>query len=1058
MNKRLPGAALLFCLFLLASSLYGDTAAVKNSGFEQAGDKNLPLNWSAVQPADGADVECTAAHAHTGQQALRISHSSWNQSYVESDDIDLHTGHLYRLSFWVKTAGAVSYPTDRYPTSVPVAATMASFPFTNHSPAAGATKDWQKIETLFFATKSKDRIRLHLGLNGSAKGNVWFDDVSLQEVEDISEYIPSETVTWCDKGFRYDDRGWIFVHIEGTPYKRGFQYGYLVADEMTEYINKLGIQQYEEHPSRGWSGMRFQADALMLRKYDPEYLEEMQGIADGANRAGASIFGRDLDLVDIVTLNSSIDLGQARGGISREGHALSGKSFLAAEDELDIPCRQHKCSGFLANKSATKSGGIVFGQIFMWSGYTGPHWNVILDVVPSSGNRLVYETYPGGIHSGADFYINSKGIMIGETTVSQTPFDAAGTPQSNRIRKAAQYAGSIDDVVKILSKHNNGMYTNDWLIGDAKTDEIAIFLLGTRKSKLWRSSKKDFPGGLTDFYWSNNNNKDLEVRKEYIYNSNNAPYDLAFSPWNRDVQFVNFYRKNKGNIDQVAGVNLWASSPINRPHACDGKITTSEMAKNLMFLAHSGKVTLREKFIGENHRIPDLPGAVPRLSLGYSIVSPVFVADKIIAAAKEKNGWAGPADPPYDFSGVQEPLSWDRHYMWHNTVFPASCGENWFVSSTAAMWRTLHYLPESSRKAFTQLHNTFTDLNCRLLYVQNREGTVKPVDAKQVYDRYNNYQIPRIRGCFLLHQMRLFMGNENFGGMMKTIHNRFAEKEMANRDFISIAEKAGGNLAKTLYEQWITRDDLPEPSVQARVEDKNGSWDVVLSVSQDENPYVFATTVTVNTGKKNVVFLVKITEAHQDLVLNVPDKPVSVTFNSMNDIPVKRDAIYTMSSFYDDWHNTVIVYGTSRQIEANHTLALRYSKVLADRYSETLVPVIKDCEISPEKCASSDLILLGGPEDNTIVRQAAEKLGLSIGKNTFTFQNTTYGDADDGLFVALPSPYNHEKIVYLFVANSALQLYHMTNEYHRMPAWALFKGGRIYSKGYHTVDKYTISL
>ncbi len=98
---------------------------------------------------------------------------------------------------------------------------------------------------------------------------------------------------------------------------------------------------------------------------------------------------------------------------------------------------------------------------------------------------------------------------------------------------------------------------------------------------------------------------------------------------------INFIMNNKGNIDAIAGVNVWASAPINRPHACDGKITTSEMAENLVFLAHSGKVTLREKFIGENRRIPDLPGATPRLSLGYSVASPVFITEKLKAARKK---------------------------------------------------------------------------------------------------------------------------------------------------------------------------------------------------------------------------------------------------------------------------------------------------------------------------------------------------------------------------------------------------------------------------------------
>ena len=79
----------------------------------------------------------------------------------------------------------------------------------------------------------------------------------------------------------------------------------------------------------------------------------------------------------------------------------------------------------------------------MWSGYTGLHWNVITDIVPSDGYRLVYHTFPGGIHSGADFYLNEAGIAFGETTVAQTPYEADSTPQSNRARKAAQYAASI---------------------------------------------------------------------------------------------------------------------------------------------------------------------------------------------------------------------------------------------------------------------------------------------------------------------------------------------------------------------------------------------------------------------------------------------------------------------------------------------------------------------------------------------------------------------------------------------------------------------------------------
>ncbi len=82
----------------------------------------------------------------------------------------------------------------------------------------------------------------------------------------------------------------------------------------------------------------------------------------------------------------------------------------------------------------------------------------------------------------------------------------------------------------------------------------------------------------------------------------------------------------------MAGVELWATSPINRAHACDGKITTTEMAEEMVFLAHHGKVTLREKFPTEGWRyLPNLPGAEPHLSLGYATISPIFVNERLQA-------------------------------------------------------------------------------------------------------------------------------------------------------------------------------------------------------------------------------------------------------------------------------------------------------------------------------------------------------------------------------------------------------------------------------------------
>ncbi|UCF64746.1 MAG: hypothetical protein JSW33_02620, partial [bacterium] len=779
--------------------------SVANSSFEIISENRLPIGWQYLQ---SQSVSVDTGTVKAGQVSLQVNHPDWAQTEILSEVVNLQIGHLYRLSAWIKSEEAQTKDADRYPTPVAGCITMASFPFTNHSPALGDSRDWQKIEVLFIATQKTDQIRLHFGYNGQARGKIWFDQVQLEKVKDITDYIPLETVTWFQEGYRYDDQGWIFVHIEGEPYERGYQYGFLVAKEMVSYIHKLAIEANEQDPEKGWSDTRFIADAFMLRKYDTEFLTEMKGISDGANHAGITLFDRALDLLDVVTMNSAIDIEWARYAMPTTAHPLSGRNFLKNEDELNIPDHLHKCSSFLANQSTTIDQRIVFGQLFMWGGYTGPHWNVICDLVPTRGHRLVYETFPGGIHSGADFYINSSGIMIGETTVQQTPFNPEGSPQSNRIRKAAQYASSIEEVVKILTTDNNGMYANDWLIGDTKTDEIAVLLLGTFKHKLWRSKKKEFYGETRDFYWCNNNPKDPEVRKEYVPNRDNAPHDLIFTPWNRDLAFNEMYKKYKGKMDAVTAARILGSSPINRPHACDGKITTSEMAEQLVFLAHSGKVTLREKFVGENRRIPDLPGAVPRLSLGYTTVSPVFITEKLKELKKTYKPETEKNEKSRDFENVFEKYTLNERKLWINTVYPASEAENWFISGTAAYWRLLHEAPDSSEDYFPYLKEEFTKLNCRYLYTINREGPLAAIKTLRVYDQYKYYQIPRIKGTFLLHQLHLRMGSEKFLEFMDQIHSRYREKDLNNRALIRIARDITGEEYQPFIEQWLKREDI----------------------------------------------------------------------------------------------------------------------------------------------------------------------------------------------------------------------------------------------------------
>ncbi|MCC6130827.1 MAG: hypothetical protein IT186_12965 [Acidobacteria bacterium] len=1053
MKKRaLDIATALLAPSLLAASVISAGAAwaqkplpVADGGFEEADGSS----WTASEPSA---VFRDSSVRRSGAVSLRLEGGAGRSLTVTGRPMTFAVGRLYRLSAFIRTDHVYADSASRYPTALPACVSLDFFPFTNCSPSVGSTRDFTRVETVFIATSASGSVQLHLGRNGSARGTAWFDDVAVEPISRIEEYIPFEALRFHGKAYRYDDRGWIFVHIEGEPYERGFQFGTLVASELGAYIQKLAIQESPKDPPTGWKSLRLLADATMLRKFDEEYLTEMKGIADGAAKAGTKFDGRAIDLLDVVAVNSVIDIGQMREALGNTPTVLSGKSFLSPDEELAVPERQHKCSAFSATGPATRDGKVVFGQIFMWSGYTGVHFNVICDLKPARGNRIVYQTFPGGIHSGTDFYINSAGLIAGETTVSQTPFDASGTPQSNRIRKALQYGNSIDSFVKIMREKNNGLYTNDWPLADIKTGEAAIYLLGTHADKLWRSSQSPAPFGTPGFLWSNNNPRDPNVRAEYAVQPDEAPHDPVFGPWNRDVAFCSFYEKHKGKIDAASAVALWASSPITRPHACDGKITTSEMAEKLVFLAHQGKVTGREKFPQkDSRRMPDLPGAVPHFTHGFTAFSPIVITEMVEAARERREKLTAHEPLTLDVSAISAHLTVPKDRLWKGTVYPSSDADNWLASGTAAYWRLLNGLPDKQEKAYESLRNQLSEINNRYAYTVSRETDLPAVSASRAYDRYGPYVIPRVKGVFALHQLRLAMGTKEFLAFMRKFHEDFRHKPVTTAAFVEAASKAAGKDVKPLLTAWLDRTGFPAIRVSAtRLEAGSAKgWTVKLSTSQPSGGYRLHATVEIETARKRLVLPIEIQPGEGAIELSVSEKPERVTVNGGRDYPVPIENSYQYGSFADEFENTWIVYGTSRQTEANRTLAERLQSTLADGFSDVLAGLAKDSEVSDEGIGKANVILIGSPSDNCLISRLPKSLPVDFGTGTFTFRGKTYASGEDGLFLALPNPANPKKFLFLFAANSVLELHHMTKTYRAgLPSWAVFKGEDVVEQGY----------
>ena len=329
---------------------------------------------------------------------------------------------------------------------------------------------------------------------------------------------------------RSDKNGWIRVHLEGTPREIGFQHGWHLAPEIDDALRMFAFY-LAASTKQPWTFYRQAAERLFWPKLESEYKEEIEGIAEGLE---ARLPAGEHDAIDITALNGWIELAQYYVPYLADQRK-------AGEGDDKAP---GYCSAFIATGSYTKDGAIVMGHNSWVEYIVGERWNVILDIVPAQGRRILMDAMPGYIHSGDDFVINGAGIVYTETTISQFKgFKEDNLPEFMRARKAAQYAASIDDFIRIMTTGNNGAYANDWLVGDLKTNEIARLELGLKNQPVWRT--KD------GYYIGSNFPLDPKlIAEETTFDPRNASQSVLV----RKARWEALMEENKGRIDAETGM------------------------------------------------------------------------------------------------------------------------------------------------------------------------------------------------------------------------------------------------------------------------------------------------------------------------------------------------------------------------------------------------------------------------------------------------------------------------------------------------------------------------
>ncbi|MEM2869437.1 MAG: C45 family peptidase [Thermoplasmata archaeon] len=389
--------------------------------------------------------------------------------------------------------------------------------------------------------------------------------------------------------FVSEKAGFTLIHLEGDPRTIGLEHGRLLADKI-----ERGMAAYA-HCSMDWYGFTWaqcRATALLFWTRVPaEYQQEIQGIAEGAASAGVrNPDGALVDWIDVLAYNAQWDIWWT---LTSPGNPLWWWPFHRDEEW------PHHCSGFVATgPDWTADGGFVLAQSLWMPYFLPPAHAVWCDLVPNQGNRIFMQLTAGMIWSGTEYYINSAGLVAAETTLGHGAHVWGGTPAFVRVRRAIQYASTIDEFREQMLRDTNGAYCSDYLLADVKSNEVAVLELGGRTWALARTSNGFLPS--CNYPW------DPTVAAEM-----GAPQGAAHGCWPRWIRIQDLCNSSKGNITVEFGKALLGdhydttvgyenpgryslcghgeNTTRGYPHGSqDGKVTNRTMASRMQVWARYG--------------------------------------------------------------------------------------------------------------------------------------------------------------------------------------------------------------------------------------------------------------------------------------------------------------------------------------------------------------------------------------------------------------------------------------------------------------------------------------
>ena len=168
---------------------------------------------------------------HNNNTSLRVEAArTATDAVVRFAPVALTIGKRYELSGWVRTDDLAVRDLDRSPIAIGAALTMASMPFDVHS---ASRRRHAAVDASLACASPPPARRTHPAHRRQRRS---FERQGLvcgrqprRSIDQRTNGPRAPRSQTFGPAYRYPTGGWIYLHIEGQPYERGYQHGHLMA-------------------------------------------------------------------------------------------------------------------------------------------------------------------------------------------------------------------------------------------------------------------------------------------------------------------------------------------------------------------------------------------------------------------------------------------------------------------------------------------------------------------------------------------------------------------------------------------------------------------------------------------------------------------------------------------------------------------------------------------------------------------------------------------------------------------------------------------------------------